>query len=231
MRTKCRYLQDLLLKWGPTWASDTTAYQYLAQLKSSLEEAQRTSKQYTTFEIAVEILQQAKQHAEYHLISTSYLTRLLSYTNHRNDIPSEYRYDNLICTLETNKDLGATHPLPIKPQLNSFNGNGKGRDNPRQPFNYRNPVQCKACKTFGHCIGANVCRFSAQCLFATEYNGKEPLEAKANATAFATANNKNKINKVKLLHPTAFTEDMSPEDDEYVLCMLARVMQDTTDDE
>jgi hypothetical protein len=236
MRTKCRYLQDLLPKWGPIWAPNTTAYQYLAQLKSSLEEAQRTSKQYTTFEIAAEILQQAKQHAEYHLIATSYLTRLLSYTNHRTDIPSEYRYDNLICTLETNKDLGASHPIiPSSPQINRFNGNGNGngngRDTPRQPFNYRNPVQCKACKTFGHCIGANVCRFSAQCLFATEYNDKEPTEAKANATAFATANNKNKINKVKLLHPTAFTADMSPEDDEYVLCMLARVMQDNTDDD
>jgi hypothetical protein len=237
MRTKCRYLQDLLPKWGPIWLANTTAYQYLAQLKSSLEEAQRTSKQYTTFEIAAEILQQAKQHAEYHLIATSYLTRLLSYTNHRHDIPSEYRYDNLICTLETNKDLGAAHPtIPINPKINRFNGNGNGREgrdnsSPRQPFNYRNPVQCKACKTFGHCIGANVCRFSAQCHFATEYNGKEPIEAKANATAFATANNKNKINKIKLLHPTAFTEDMTPEDDDYILCMLARVMQDNTEEE
>ena len=234
MRTKCRYLQDLLPKWGPNWNKKTTAYQYLAQLKSHLEEAQRTSKNYSTFEVAAEILQQAKQHAEYHLIATSYLTRLLAYTSQREDIPTEYRYDNLICTLETNKDNGAASmSIPLQPQINRFSSNGNGgngRDPNRQPFQYRNPVQCKACKTFGHCIGDNVCRFSAQCLFATEYNDKEPAEAKANATAFATANNKNKISKVKLLHPTAFNPDMSLEEEEYTLCMIARVMQEKDDE-
>jgi hypothetical protein len=42
MRTECRYLQDLLPSWGPTWKQNTGAYQYLAELKSYLDKAQRT---------------------------------------------------------------------------------------------------------------------------------------------------------------------------------------------
>jgi vacuolar-type H+-ATPase subunit H len=44
MCTKCRYLQDLLPSWGPTWKQNTGAYQYLAELKSYLDEPWRIHK-------------------------------------------------------------------------------------------------------------------------------------------------------------------------------------------
>jgi hypothetical protein len=51
-------------------------YQYLAELKSFLAASYRTYKTFSDFEIAAEILQQAQQHNEYHLIATTNLSRL-----------------------------------------------------------------------------------------------------------------------------------------------------------
>jgi hypothetical protein len=90
VRTKYRYLQDLLPSWGPTWKQNTGAYQYLAELKSYLDEARRTHKQYSKFEVAAEILQQSRQHSDYNLIPTAYLTRLTSYTTTRAHLRPEF---------------------------------------------------------------------------------------------------------------------------------------------
>jgi hypothetical protein len=122
MRIKCRYLQDLLPPWGPAWKHDTTAYQYLAELKSFLATGYQTYKTFSNLEIAAEILQQAQQHSEYHLIATTNLSRLTSYTTTRDQLPTEFTKVNLINTLEINKNTIAT---PVTPHhINQFGGGG-----------------------------------------------------------------------------------------------------------
>jgi hypothetical protein len=243
MRTKCRYLQDLLPSWGPTWKQDTGAYQYLAELKSYLDEARRSHKQYSEFEVAAEILQQSKEHSDYNLIATAYLTRLTSYTTTRTNLPAEFRMNNLVNTLATNRSQH-TPTIPQSPTINRFgegsgkfgtnnsnqNGNGN-RNGQRSPFKYRNEVQCEACKTYGHCIGDNVCRIAAQVHHVNAYKDKAPDNAKKNASAFATANNKAKINLVKTNFPDTFHEDMTEEEEEYTICQMARMMQPDSDTE
>ena len=243
MRTKCRYLQDLLPSWGPTWKQNTGAYQYLAELKSYIDEARRTHKQYSEFEVAAEILQQSKQHSDYNLIATAYLTRLTSYTTTRAHLPAEFRMNNLINTLATNRSQH-TPIIPQSPVINRFgegsgkfgnsNGNGNGNSNrngQRSPFKYRNEVQCEACKTFGHCIGDNVCRIAAQVHHVNAYKEKAPDNAKKNASAFATANNKATIKLVKTNFPDTFHNGMTEEEEDYTICQMARMMQPDSDTE
>jgi hypothetical protein len=181
MCTKCRYLQDILPPWGPAWKHDATAYQYLAELKSFLAASYRTYKTLSDFKIAAEILQQAQQHNEYHLITTTNLSRLTSYTTTRDQLPSEFAKVNLINTLEINKNTIAT---PVTPNhINRFGGGGdRNTDNhqnrnsgSRAPFKYKNEIQCTSCKTFGHSIGDNVCRICAQVSFVNTYNDIHPI--------------------------------------------------------
>jgi hypothetical protein len=97
----------------------TTAYQYLAELKSFLGAGFCTYKNISDFEVAAEILQQAQQHPKYNLIPTTNLSRLTSYTTKRDQLPSEFHKVNLINTLETKKNTTAT---PITPHINLFGG-------------------------------------------------------------------------------------------------------------
>jgi hypothetical protein len=173
LRTKCQYLQDLLPSWGPTWKQNTGAYQYLAELKSYLDEARRTHKQFSEFGVAAEIMQQSKKHLDYNLIATAYLTYLTSYTTTIANLPAEFRMNDLINALATNRSQH-TPIIPYSPIIKKFgdggrnfggNGNESGNSNRNgqcSPFKYRNEVQCEACQMFGHCIGLNVCRIAAK---------------------------------------------------------------------
>jgi hypothetical protein len=213
MRTKCRYLQDLLPPWGPAWKHDATAYQYLVELKSFLAAGYRTYKTFFDFEIAAEILQQAQQHNEYHLIATTNLSRLTSYTTIRDQLPSEFAKVNLINTLEINKNTIAT---PVTPNhINQFRGGGdQNTDNnqnrnsgSRAPFKYKNKIQCTACKTFGHSIGDNVCRICAQVSFVNTYIAKEPDNAKKTRvhSKWPTTRNASAKSKKPFLKPSLTT--------------------------
>jgi hypothetical protein len=235
MRIKCRYLQDLLPPWGPAWKHDATVYQYLAELKSFLAAGYRTYKTFSDFEIAAEILQQAQQHNEYHLIATTNLSQLTSCTTTRDQLPSEFAKVNLINTLEINKNTIAT---PVTPNhINRFGGGGdRNTDNnqnrnsgtSRAPFKYKNEIQCTACKTFGHSIGDNVCRICPSQLRQHVYR-EGTDNAKKNASAFEMANNKKRISKVKETFPEAFTDNMREEEQQFTLCKLARVWQQDSD--
>ena len=88
MRTKCGYLQELEPVWGPKWKEGETGYQYLANLKSYLDQQKRRYRMPTKFAIAAEILQQAAHHKEYQLAATSYITRLTS-TDRNKPTPNE----------------------------------------------------------------------------------------------------------------------------------------------
>jgi hypothetical protein len=217
----------------------TTAYQYLAELKSFLAAGLRTYKNFSHFKVAAEILQQAQQHPEYNLIATTNLSRLTSYTMTRNQLPSEFHKVNLINTLETNKNTMAT---PITPHINRFGGDtgkygsdqtrhGNGNHKSGGNFKYRNEVQCNACKTFGHSIGNNVCQICTQVSFVNSYIDKEPDNAKKNASAFEMANNKKRINKVRETFPGAFFDNMTEEEEQFTLCKLVRAWQPDTESE
>ena len=206
-------------------------------MKSFLAAGYCTYKTFSDFEIAAEILQQAQQHEQYHLIATTNLSRLTSYTSTRYQFPSEFHKVHLINTLEINKNT-----ITVTPKINRFGGSGDANNQNRNsdrnsdrnsgsraPFKYRNEIQCTACKTFGHSIGDNVCRICAQVSFVNTYISTEPDNAKKNARAFEMANNKKRINKVKETFPEAFTDNMTEEEQQFTLCKLARVWQQDSD--
>jgi hypothetical protein len=93
---------------------------------------------------------------------------------------------------------------------------GNDRDNGRERRRpqYKNPVQCTSCKLFGHCIETQVCRFSAQLMYAKQYIEAHADRAKTNAEAYNAANNKNKVNKIYKQFPEKFDEYMTDEERE-----------------
>jgi hypothetical protein len=108
-------------------------------------------------------------------------------------------------------------------QINRFGAPPSGRP-PRKDFKYKNEVQCTACKTFGHDIKLNVCRFCAQYHHSSKYATKFPDETLKNASAFASAQDKAKVNKAKVSFPNLFHPDMTEDDEMNALAQIAIVM-------
>jgi hypothetical protein len=226
MRTKCTYLQDIQPLWGPLWTPTMSPYSYLTSLNSTLEEERRRYHNRTNFDIAAEILQQASQHEEYKLLATAYLTTLLplvSQSKHQT-LPKEYQKENLI------NALSSYHRKPIAGgtgagafQINRFGAPPHGKP-PRKEFKYKNEIQCTACKTFGHDIKLNVCRFSAQHHHAMKFATKFPEETIKNASAYASAQDKAKVTKAKATFPNLFHPDMTEDDEMDALAHIAMMM-------
>ena len=95
----------------------------------------------------------------------------------------------------------------------------------------KNPVQCTSCKLFGHCIDTQVCRFSAQLMFATDYIAEHKERAKSNAEAYNAANNKNKVNKIYQQFPEKFDEYMTEEEREATRYELANTFYSKSTDD
>jgi hypothetical protein len=227
MRMKCTYLQDIQPLWGPIWAANTSPYLYLTALNSTLEEERRRYHNRTNFDIAAEILQQASQHDEYKLLATAYLTSLLPLVSQDKHqiLPKEYQKENLINALSSyhrKPAAGGTGTGAF--QINRFGAPTAGRGKTREPFRYKNEVQCTACKMFGHDIKLNVCRFCAQYHHTSRYATKFPEETLKNASAFASAQDKAKVNKAKVSFPNLFHPDMTEEDEMDALAHIAMVM-------
>jgi hypothetical protein len=127
--------------------------------------------------------------------------------------------------------------IPPTPTLNKFGQPNKegsnDRDNGgRRRPQYKNPVQCSSCKLFGHCIESQVCRFSAQIIYATEYIAEHADRAKSNAAAYKAANNKNKVNKIYQQFPEKFDDFMTEEEREDTRYELATTFySQSTDDQ
>jgi ferredoxin len=214
MRLKCPYLQDLLPTWGPTWPKGTTAFEYVSTLQSYLTQDRRRNKIYTEFEIAAEMVQQAKRHPEYQLLAGAYMAQLISLPTDTTNMSPEFLHENLALNFESNRQSSA----PTNPSINKFGQRGGGSSD-RKPgeqrrHQYKNPVQCGSCRLFGHCINSQVCRFSAQFMYAKEYVEKHPEKAKANADAYNAANNKTTVNKIYLQFPEKFHDDMTEQEEE-----------------
>jgi hypothetical protein len=234
MRLKCTYLQDLLPTWGPTWQSDHTAFEYVSNIHSYLTQERRRNKYYTEFEIAAEMVQQAKRHPEYQLLAGAYMAQIIAMPTDQNEMAPEFHTDNLALNFESNKQ---TMTIPPTPTLNKFGQPNKegsnDRDNGgRRRPQYKNPVQCSSCKLFGHCIESQVCRFSAQIIYATEYIAEHADRAKSNAAAYKAANNKNKVNKIYQQFPEKFDDFMTEEEREDTRYELATTFySQSTDDQ
>jgi hypothetical protein len=211
MRLKCAYLQDLLPTWGPTWSQGTTAFEYVSTLQSYLTQDRRRNKTYTEFEIAAEMVQQARRHPEYQLLAGAYMAQLIALPTDTVYMTPEFHHENLALNFESNRQTS----IPSAPNINKF-GQRNGGSNDRKPprHQYKNPVQCGSCKLFGHCIESQVCRFSAQYIFAKEFVESNPEKAKANADAYSAANNKATVNKIYKQFPEKFDDNMTEEERE-----------------
>jgi ferredoxin len=214
MRPKCPYLQDLLPTWGPTWPKGTTAFEYVSTLQSYITQERRRNKTYSEFESAAEMVQQAKRHPEYQLLAGAYMAQLIALPKDTKNMTPEFLHENLALNFESNRQ----NSIPNAPSINKF-GQRSGGTNDRKPgeqrrHQYKNPVQCGSCKLFGHCIESQVCRFSAQLMYAKDYVTSNPDKAKANTDAYNAANNKFSVNKIYQQFPEKFTDDMTKEERE-----------------
>ncbi len=223
MRLKCTYLQDLLPTWGPTWQTGITAFEYVSSINSYLTQERRRNKFYTEFEVAAEMIQQAKRHPEYQLLAGAYMAQIIAMPTDQNEMAPEFHTDNLALNFESNKQA---LNLPTKPTMNKVGkpkegGNDRDNSRERRRPQYKNPVQCTSCKLFGHCIETQVCRFSAQLMFAKTYIEAHADRAKTNAEAYNAANNKNKVNKIYKQFPEKFDDYMTDEERENTRYELA----------
>jgi hypothetical protein len=116
MRLKCTYLQDLLPTWGPTWKTDSTAFEYVSSIHSYLTQERRCNKFYTQFEVAAEMVQQAKNHPEYQLLAGAYMVQIIAMPTDQNKMSPKFHTD-LALNFESNKQV---MQLPTTPILNKF---------------------------------------------------------------------------------------------------------------
>ena len=77
---------------------------------------------------------------------------------------------------------------------------------------------------FDHDIKLNVCCFCAQYYHTSKYATEFPDETLKNASAFASAQDKAKVNKAKVSFPNLFHPDMTKDDEIIALAHIAMVM-------
>ena len=160
------------------------------------------------------MLQQARSIPRYAGHALTLLTYLVAIPSTTNTIPEEYHKENLATALETN--VTTLFQRPVINKVNTQKQNSKPR---RQ---YTNPVACKACGQFGHNIGEQVCRYTAQYMNVQQYLNNNTSEATTNLNAYNSANAPRTINMMKSDYPENFTPDMSPMDVENELYHLAK---------
>jgi hypothetical protein len=178
------------------------------------------------------MVQQAKRHPEYQLLAGAYMAQIIAMPTDQNEMAPEFHTDNLALNFESNKHILT---LPPNPKVNKFGQPRKDGSNDkeggRRQHQYKNPVQCASCRLFGHCIDTQVCRFSAQLMYANEYIDANKEKAKTNAEAYKAANNKTKVNKIYQQFPEKFDESMTEEEREYTRYELASTFYNQDTDE
>ena len=126
MRHACGYLKLIPQTWGPRWTTDLNSFAYHTQLISFIDQQRHSSRQYSQYEIAAEILQQAATHDSYRLIAMNYITRL-QMLDSTAALPFELQPHELINIIETNKTNSNNNPIII----NKFNHAGPSSDRDR----------------------------------------------------------------------------------------------------
>lgn len=213
MTNNSGYLRLFRTQWGPTWTHDLNSYQYLTLLRHYMTEQRRYNQEYTPYEIAAEILQQANQHERYKVISTTHLSNLQG-LDPQGTLPQIFSEQRLIDSIETNEQKA--HQFPADPTINKFRGgqqrdgnrdNNDSRGDTRKRFSYRREVQCTCCTTFGHDVDQDVCKIGAQVYAACQFLSNHSEKAIKNAKAYALANNKSKIALAKQQYPEGTSLD------------------------
>jgi hypothetical protein len=196
MKTYCPYLKTLQAPWGPTWQAEQNGFEYIAMLKRHLANTSRTSNtRYSPRAIAVELLQQAKQHLRYQNIATQYLTRLMLQPE---EIPlgMEYEMTHLAGEMDMNKTMDSTYGLSVNKMHTAREPNDK--DGKREgKFQYKRQVKCTCCHTFGHDVDKQICRIGAQVYHAHQFLLNNPTKAQQNAQSYSASNSAKHISSTK----------------------------------
>jgi hypothetical protein len=204
MKTYCPYLKTLQVTWGPTWQPHQTGLEYVASLKRYIGNTTRTSNtQYSVRTIAIELLQQAKQHARYHNIATHYLTRL---TLQSPNIPlgTEYEMTHLAGEMDTNRSTELYQNPTVQKMRTDKDGETKEGSNRREgKFKYKREVQCRCCHNFGHDINKQICLIGAQVFHAHQFLLNNPVKAQENAQSYSMSNSKPQIKMARTAQPHA----------------------------
>jgi hypothetical protein len=218
MRLYCDYLQDLPPTWGPDWNTDMSAYTYMAELDSIIQERARQHIFPSRFQIAAEVLQQATRVPRYAVMASAYMSQLLQHCQDQRSTPATFDMEQLLLSLEANTSKNTDSNMTPVPHSNP--SIFKFQQRPR--FEHKNKKQCKACKRWGHCIEDNTCHASAQWHFCKEFSEQDSDKARRNAKAYAIANNKTTVKHLQAKFPEAFEDKMTEEEMDDARCTLAQ---------
>lgn len=170
--------------------------------------------QFSKYNIAVEILQQARKHPQYRHIASLYL-RTLQLKSPNETLGHEYDAQTLIIDLEDNKTNQMTSTVPLTINKINTNRDGNNRNTNRKRFQFRRNVQCDCCRGFGHNIDEDVCRIGAQVYHAMQFTKDHLEKAQQNATVYNMANtvsNRTQVKSTKVI-PLADDDSDDMEDD------------------
>lgn len=213
MRANCIYLQEVPPIWGPKWSSGN-AYTYLAKLNSELQILRQRNCHPTSYDIALEMLQQAANLPEYAVIATTYLNMLMDQFTRQTSLPARFNRYNIANILESNKRRHHNQP----DTHNTIHINQIVRKKSE------NKKQCPACKTYGHAIGDDICRITAQTYFINKYMDAHPATYEQNAINHNNVNNKKRISQAIAQLPEAFNEYQTPEEQTRLLSKMATML-------
>jgi hypothetical protein len=218
----CSYLRTLQAPWGPTWLPQQTRYKYVAMLKRHIRTVSFTGNmRYGPQAIAIELLQQAKQHSRYHNIATQYLTRLMLLPPEE---PLGMKYEMTHLAGEMN--LNRTTEVFNNPTINKAKYNTHSNNKRESKFKYKQEVQCKCCQNFGHNINSQICQIGTQVFHSHQFMNQQPIKARDNAQAYSISNNKTQINNTKAQLTKANNEEVQ-DHLESMACSLVKQINNT----
>ena len=162
--------------WGPQWHKDDDPTLYMMKLSQKARDLTRTghTATLTPIDYAQEMLYRAKE-SQYADKAAALEQRLLAYIDSNPTVTSP--------PTDLSIHMITKHLKAIKPVRYSVNKLNLGNPQ-RKKFEYKNKVQCNACKLFGHNIGEQVCRYAAMHVNTIAYCTENPEIAKKNMKKF-----------------------------------------------
>ncbi|VEU36945.1 unnamed protein product [Pseudo-nitzschia multistriata] len=187
------YLKPTQNGWGPEWTTTDDPGTYVGKLQDHVRTSRLSrNHQYTEFEESHDLVYQAMTHFNY----TAGCCLLVQLDNHRRLTPN-FRHkpvpEHLKLTALTNFILDHPNITPIAHQQSPTIVN-KLDATKRTKFEYKNKVQCECCKTYGHNVGDQICRFGAQLHYAQQFASTKPTDFKMNAIKHNNMHTKKVVN-------------------------------------
>ena len=215
--------------WGPEWVEEWTPLQYLAKLQEKVAKTQSQGRyKYSAIDQSEEAIYQATTKPQFG--GTATLLQLALQQLKRNPerdsvvLPPNLTLINIINNFQRIHESTTSQMKINQVQV------GNSKPQPRQRFEYRNKVTCKACGMFGHDIErGQVCRFLAMLVLSSEYLEKNSNKTKENRDQFKRFNDSKIIKQltVKGLFDKAYDEalfqrqlDNRAGQDSQLMCIL-----------